>query len=75
MEKNECLQAADRDAKLRLDSKGALEEILVLGPLGGHERLDVDIGQWGGTWACLGFGFIVEATCAVVELRERAEGE
>jgi hypothetical protein len=32
MEKNERLQAANRDAKLRL-SNGALKEILVLGPL------------------------------------------
>jgi hypothetical protein len=76
MEKNERLQAADGDAKFRLDGKGAPEEILMFRPLRGHEGLDIDIGQRRrGTCACLGFDFIVEATCAMVELRECAEGE
>jgi hypothetical protein len=76
MEKNERLQAADGDAKFRLDGKGAAEEILVFRPLRGHEGLDIDIGQrLRGTCACLGFGFVVEATRAMIELRERAEGE
>jgi len=43
VQKNECLQAANRDSKLRLDGKGALEESLMLGPFRWHEGLDIDV--------------------------------
>lgn len=44
MQKDECLQAADRDSKLRFDGKGTLEERLVFRPFGWHEGLDIDTG-------------------------------
>jgi hypothetical protein len=45
MQKNECLQAANRDSMLGLDGKGTLEERFVFRPLGWHEGLNIDVGQ------------------------------
>jgi len=45
MQKNECLQAANRDLKLRVDGKGTLEERFVFRPFRWHEGLNIDVGQ------------------------------
>ena len=76
MQKNECLQAADRDSKFRLDSKGTLEEILVIGPFRWHEGFDIDVSQRRrAPSVSLGSGFLVKPACTVIELRESAKRE
>jgi hypothetical protein len=76
MLKNKCLQATDRDSRLRLDGKGPVEESLVFGPLGWHEGLHIHIGQRrGASPARVGSGFPVKPICTVIELRKRPERE
>ena len=45
MQKNECLQAANHNLKLRVDGKGILEERFVFRPFRWHEGLNIDVGQ------------------------------
>lgn len=76
MQKNECLQTANRDSELGLDGQGTLEEGFVVRPFGWHEGLHIDIGQRRrATCTWLGSVFPVEPTCTVVELGERSERE
>jgi len=77
VQKNECLQAANCDSKLRLDGEGMLEESLGFGPIGQQEGLDIDVGQrWGAlAHSRFGTGFPIGPTCMVVELQEGSEGE
>jgi hypothetical protein len=76
MQKNECLQTANRNSELGLDGKGTLKEGFVVRPFRWHEVLDIDIGRRRrATRTWLGSVFPVEPTCAVVELGERPERE
>jgi hypothetical protein len=76
VQKNECLQAADRDTKLRLDGEGTLEEILVIGPFRRHEGLDITLDKDGdATRRDFVLSFSIKSTRAVVELGKRPEGK
>lgn len=76
MQKNERLQAADRDTKLGLDGEGTLEEVFVIGPFRRHEALDINIGQrWRSSCVDFVFRFSVQSTRAVIELGKGAKGK
>ena len=76
VQKNKCLQAADRDTKFRLDGEGPLEEILVIGPVRRHKGLDISVGQRRRfTRRDFVLSLSVKSTRAMVEFGKGAKGK